>query len=271
MVDKLAETEANARRITGVEERFGSAGQPLRIPGRVLVGEGVLIKICRKKPKPRQFFLFNDILVYGTILINKKRFNKQHVVPLEDIQLEDVEDEGDLHNGWLIKSRSKSFAVYAATPSEKQEWMVHINRCVADLISKGKKPTEEGLAAVWVPDSDARCCMHCKEVRFSLVNRRHHCRHCGAVVCGACSDKKWTLRAISPKPVRVCNLCYQALQGRGASGTTITNDIAALPSNAANPTPAEQSDDWSSDDSDDEAHRSNNAAAGPNPTSFYPK
>lgn len=47
--------------------------QPLAVPGRVLVGEGVLTKVCRKRPKPRQFFLFNDILVYGNILINKKK------------------------------------------------------------------------------------------------------------------------------------------------------------------------------------------------------
>jgi len=48
-------------------------GQPLQAAGRVLVGEGVLIKMCRKKPKPRQFFLFNDILIYGNIIINKKK------------------------------------------------------------------------------------------------------------------------------------------------------------------------------------------------------
>ena len=47
--------------------------QPLSLPGRALVGEGVLTKMCRKKPKPRQFFLFNDILVYGTIVISKKK------------------------------------------------------------------------------------------------------------------------------------------------------------------------------------------------------
>lgn len=47
--------------------------QPLAVPGRVLVGEGVLTKMCRKKPKARQFFLFNDILVYGNIVINKKK------------------------------------------------------------------------------------------------------------------------------------------------------------------------------------------------------
>lgn len=47
--------------------------QPLAVTGRVLVGEGVLTKMCRKKPKPRQFFLFNDVLVYGNIVINKKK------------------------------------------------------------------------------------------------------------------------------------------------------------------------------------------------------
>ena len=70
-------SEANARRIALVEGCFGTSGQPLGVPGRVLVGEGVLTKACRKKPKPRQFFLFNDLLVYGNIVINKKKYNKQ--------------------------------------------------------------------------------------------------------------------------------------------------------------------------------------------------
>ena len=67
-------SEANARRIALVENCFGNAGQPLSVKGRVLVGEGVLTKACRKRPKPRQFFLFNDLLVYGNILINKKKY-----------------------------------------------------------------------------------------------------------------------------------------------------------------------------------------------------
>lgn len=50
--------------------------------------------MCRKKPKARQFFLFNDILVYGNIVINKKKYNKQHVIPLEEVKLESLKDEG---------------------------------------------------------------------------------------------------------------------------------------------------------------------------------
>lgn len=34
------------------------------------------MKVCRKKPKQRVFFLFNDILVYGRIVINGRKVNE---------------------------------------------------------------------------------------------------------------------------------------------------------------------------------------------------
>ena len=73
MVERLANTDINARRINHVEACFGASGKSLSDVSRVLVGEGILTKLCRKKPKQRQFFLFNDILVYGNIVISKKR------------------------------------------------------------------------------------------------------------------------------------------------------------------------------------------------------
>ncbi|KFD48764.1 hypothetical protein M514_10394 [Trichuris suis] len=213
MVDRLVNSEANARRISNVENCFGSSGQPLAIPGRVLVGEGVLVKICRKKPKARQFFLFNDILVYGNIVIAKRKFNKQHVIPLDTVRLDNLEDEGELRNGWLIKTPTKSFAVYAATSTEKREWMIHIDRCVNELLLKsGKSPTTVH-AAVWVPDNEAPVCMHCKKTQFTVFQRRHHCRKCGSVVCGPCSNKRFLLPHQSNKPLRVCLTCFQTLAG----------------------------------------------------------
>lgn len=96
----------------------------------------------------------------------------------------------------------------------------------------GKKPVEHH-AAVWVPDNEANICMHCKRTQFTMLQRRvslrthrlslnhlmteyftifqHHCRNCGAVVCGPCSSKKFLLPSQSTKPVRVCLDCYDSL------------------------------------------------------------
>lgn len=223
MVDRLVNSEANNRRIAMVEACFGSSGQPLAVPGRVLVGEGVLTKMCRKKPKSRQFFLFNDILVYGNIVINKKKYNRQHLIPLEQVKLEILEDDGQFRNGWNIRTASKSFAVYAATPTEKKEWMAHINKCIDDLLRKSGKKAVADHAAVWVPDGEANICMHCNKTQFTLLNRRHHCRKCGAVVCGPCSAKRFLLPSQSSKPLRVCTHCYTALVDQAKNSGNMDN------------------------------------------------
>ncbi|XP_044735597.1 pleckstrin homology domain-containing family F member 2 isoform X2 [Chrysoperla carnea] len=251
MVDRLVNSEANARRINMVESCFGSSGQPLGVPGRVLVGEGVLTKRCRKKAKSRQFFLFNDILVYGNIVINKKKYNKQHIIPLEEVKLESLEDDGQFRNGWLIRTASKSFAVYAATATEKQEWMAHINKCIEDLLRKsGKKPVEVH-AAVWVPDNEATICMHCKKTQFTVLNRRHHCRKCGGVVCGPCSNKRFLLPNQSSKPLRVCLQCYDILsRAKTQSGNITLNNSKGINDKDRSGS-AESSLEEDSDDEDD--------------------
>lgn len=212
MVDRLINSDANARRIALVEGCFGTSGVTLAIPGRVLVGEGILVKMCRKKPKPRQFFLFNDILVYGTIILSKRKYHKQHVIQLDSLELQDLQDEGSFTNGWQVKTPTKSFNVYAATSTEKREWMLHIQRCIDDITSKsGYKSSSKEKAAVWVPDPEAQVCMKCKKTKFTVVQRRHHCRKCGSVVCSTCSSKRFLLPHISKKPVRVCEACFESL------------------------------------------------------------
>lgn len=50
-----------------------------------------------------------------------------------------------------------------------------------------------------------------KNYKFFHVILQHHCRNCGAVVCGPCSSKKFLLAQQSTKPVRVCLDCYDSL------------------------------------------------------------
>ena len=111
MVDRLVNSEENARRIARIEGCFGHVGKSLSVKGRVLVGDGVLTKVCRKRPKPRQFFLFNDILVYGNIIINKKKYINQNIIQLEEVKQHPLEDDDEYKNAWLICTKGKSFAV----------------------------------------------------------------------------------------------------------------------------------------------------------------
>ncbi|OQR77323.1 pleckstrin homology domain-containing family F member 2-like [Tropilaelaps mercedesae] len=267
-MDDLANTRVNADRIQNVENCFGSSGQPLRAVGRVLVGEGVLTKMCRKKSKPRQVFLFNDILVYGNILIQKKKYIKQHIIPLEKVCLENIEDTSDLSHGWVIRTPTKSFVVYAASKKEKQQWMTHINTCINELLKKtGKHPSKEH-AAVWVPDADAGKCMVCKETKFTLLNRRHHCRKCGCVVCGNCSQHKFMLPVQSSKPLRVCDTCYNTLSmGKGdfADMDLLPKKPALNQSNSKllASSKGDSSRDDTTDDSDDDEEDAPDAVAEP--------
>jgi len=269
MAASSVNSEANARRIALVEGCFGTSGQPLGVPGRVLVGEGVLTKACRKKPKPRQFFLFNDLLVYGNIVINKKKYNKQHLIPLEEVKLKSLEDEGQFKNGWLICTRGKSFAVFAATATEKQEWMAHINKCIEDLLRKSGKKAVDEHAAVWVPDSEAGTCMHCKKVQFTLVNRRHHCRKCGVVCCNACSSKRFLLPAQSSKPLRVCMTCYDELSSQSADQSYNKDDVEGLDQIDIEWDARSGQDSSGEEDSDEEEPNNSTHESNDPPSSFY--
>lgn len=53
-------------------------------------------------------------------------------------------------------------------------------RVLRRLLSKISTPP------TWVRDDERPNCMICAK-KFSLATRRHHCRHCGRILCGECS------------------------------------------------------------------------------------
>ncbi|XP_069391514.1 zinc finger FYVE domain-containing protein 26 [Paralichthys olivaceus] len=60
----------------------------------------------------------------------------------------------------------------------------------------------------WVPDIQQHVCMVCLRERFTMFNRRHHCRRCGRLVCHACSERKMLVEGCPGEEVRVCDQCY---------------------------------------------------------------
>lgn len=239
MMDQLTFADENRERIRAIENSFGPAGKSLFKPDRVLMGEGRLKKQSRRGPQSKVFFLFNDILVYGSIILNGRWYKNQQIVPLgesnffqptchktitlllctdmklcifsEDIELENLEDGFRMKNQWLIRTPRKSFYVAASSCEEKQAWIEHMEDCRAQLLQNGRRPSS-AFAVTWIPDQDSAICMRCTE-KFTVAYRRHHCRKCGFVVCHRCSKKKAVIEHIHPtNKLRICKVCHLRLE-----------------------------------------------------------
>ncbi|XP_006559924.2 rabankyrin-5 isoform X2 [Apis mellifera] len=62
------------------------------------------------------------------------------------------------------------------------------------------------------PWADKDLCLECG-TKFSLTMRKHHCRHCGRILCNKCSDQDVPIVKFGlNKPVRVCAVCFDVLQ-----------------------------------------------------------
>ncbi|KRK02551.1 rabankyrin-5 isoform X1 [Drosophila yakuba] len=62
------------------------------------------------------------------------------------------------------------------------------------------------------PWSECDYCQHCTN-KFTITMRKHHCRHCGRVLCSKCSSNDVPILKFGiNKPVRVCTVCFNVLQ-----------------------------------------------------------
>ena len=94
----------------------------------------------------------------------------------------------------------------------------------AESIKHGAASTRAARAAMlariaqplpWLPDQLAAACQLCANA-FHASNRRHHCRHCGRVVCSECSPAKLPILKFGLRqPQRCCADCAQVLALHG--------------------------------------------------------
>jgi len=67
------------------------------------------------------------------------------------------------------------------------------------------QPAALGPPTNWVPDEEASHCFLC-HAEFGQVRRKHHCRLCGRITCGDCSQTRLRLQGYSEKQ-RICDEC----------------------------------------------------------------
>ncbi|CDY52319.1 BnaA01g36180D [Brassica napus] len=101
------------------------------------------------------------------------------------------------------------------------------------------KPSLRGNS--WVVD--ASHCQGCSS-QFTFINRKHHCRRCGGLFCGSCTQQRMSLRGQGDSPVRICDPCKQledaarfelrhgyknrSAKGTGGSKRTVKNEDDVL-------------------------------------------
>ena len=195
-----------------IERKFEGSNVKILEPHRQFIREGKLWKVCRNKDKLYHFFLFNDIVIYASPYGRGYKFHNQ--LPINaafriDV-MEDATNYGVEKNGRIfsIVSEKKSFVVYSDTAQECKKWVEEFKLCIEEQSKKahsGHYKTDSHSAGVWVPDSHQKTCLICND-KFSFVNRRHHCRRCGALICGKCS--KYKLPNAESVMQRACKKCY---------------------------------------------------------------
>ncbi|MGH0176881.1 UNVERIFIED_CONTAM: hypothetical protein FKN15_073796 [Acipenser sinensis] len=98
-----------------------------------------------------------------------------------------------------LQSRHEICIPTNKTEEEKKDWVQN-----TDLGCRAPTPIRE---------KEVTLCMTCQESFNSITKRRHHCKACGHVVCGRCSEFRARLMYDNNRPNRVCVDCYTALHG----------------------------------------------------------
>ena len=219
--DSVKQQERRAK-IAAIQDKI-TGGIQLITPSRVFVKQGPLTKVCRSRDYKYEFFLFNDLLLYADNHLSKTKYklHRQFSLDSNDFVAKALEDEeGKPAHRIQITNPQKSFIVYATSASEKEEWLTAINKVLEDTLSKRtmrRVLSQDGKiekAPVWVKDSSSKNCQICDvkyDVRISpfgmclltcyLLGRfplggrfaKHHCRKCGRLVCGKCSQHRLVL------------------------------------------------------------------------------
>eukprot|EP00494_Astrolonche_serrata_P031647 UN31916 len=203
---------------TKVKEIENSFLKPINImnPSRVFIKKGEFWKVCRSDNRLYTFWLFNDLLLYGT-LNNLGTYKLHKEIALNDnFIVNDLPGTKTFKNVFEIKSETKSFMAYTETVQEKKEWLKLFQDCIKKFRSseeqRGRKVRKIARTApVWMPDSYSDTCLICKDP-FTLFKRRHHCRICGRLTCSNC--RKNTLPDLTGKDVPACNICDEEFSRR---------------------------------------------------------
>ncbi|XP_050529267.1 FYVE, RhoGEF and PH domain-containing protein 6-like isoform X2 [Daktulosphaira vitifoliae] len=193
-------------------------------PGRELIKDGELYKLSRKDMQLRYFILLNDCFLYTSYYGTVSGLKINYELPLSGMKVF-IPLTDDHYNEFNIITITRSFTLRARSLSEREEWVTKLEEAIREHNNKqlsflnmkfvpknaGCEPLKLGHEApIWIQDCRVTMCQSCA-AEFTVTYRRHHCRACGKVVCGSCSENKAPLHYMKFQSARVCDDCFDYL------------------------------------------------------------
>ncbi|XP_056661239.1 FYVE, RhoGEF and PH domain-containing protein 3 isoform X1 [Monodelphis domestica] len=226
-----------------VYERLGGE-EDIVNPANELIKEGHIQKLSAKNgtAQDRYLFLFNSMLLYCVpkLRLIGQKFSVREKMDIAGLQVQEIAKPNATHT-FTITGKKRSLDLQTRTEEEKKDWIEVILATIEK--HKQKSETFRAFNSSFaqeedVPDSpmastssvesmagtdgcggfggldsrksknrrdkEKQTCKSCSETFNSITKRRHHCKQCGAVICGKCSEFK----ADNSRQSRVCKECF---------------------------------------------------------------
>ncbi|XP_034027729.1 FYVE, RhoGEF and PH domain-containing protein 1 [Thalassophryne amazonica] len=234
------------RKLLKVYELLGGE-EDIVNPTNELIKEGNILKLSNKNgtTQDRYLILFNDRLLYCVpkLRLIGQKFGVRARIDVDGMELKETSSVA-VPRTFLVSGKQRSLELQARTEEEKKDWIQAIQATIQrheqtmesfrylncslrdDESTPPHSPSCVELgkrAPTPIREKEVTLCMKCQEPFNSITKRRHHCKACGHVVCGKCSEFRARLSYDNNRTNRVCIDCYAALVGVSPSSALLTS------------------------------------------------
>uniref|UniRef100_H3AR13 FYVE, RhoGEF and PH domain containing 1 n=1 Tax=Latimeria chalumnae TaxID=7897 RepID=H3AR13_LATCH len=207
-------------------------------PTNELIKEGHILKLSAKNGTTQDRYLILVLLhpFIGNPVRGGGPFLVKAMVLTQGTDLKETSSL-NMSRTFLVSGKQRSLELQARTEEEKKDWIQAIQMTMQaheqtletfKLLNTSCREEEETppnspstdlgkRAPTPIREKEVTMCMRCQEPFNSITKRRHHCKACGHVVCGKCSDFRARLVYDNNRTNRVCVDCYTALHGPPSS------------------------------------------------------
>lgn len=200
-IDEKLQARQNFEKVLDVQSSLFSSSifgaddpiiEQLASPGRTFVKEGDLRKVCKHKNKLYRFWMFNDLLIYGSSL-GGESFAFHFALQLARCSVAAVPSDA---RALEIVGPGKAFMAIAPSKEARDDWVDKITAAKTALVGSsangaaggaGESSADDSVSTISVVTGADKCGICATS--FSLFRRRHSCSRCSKAVCGEHSKK----------------------------------------------------------------------------------